>query len=436
MWNEATPRGCPHFSWEDSGRARRLFGQIVVLFLASLVTACGSAVEPGSSPTPPQNVNASGPPLIIGAPLALTGSLAAEGNLTKNGYDLWVEELNKAGGIRIGRQRRTVQIKYYDDESDAQKSAQFAEHLILEEGVGLLLGPYGSAATTRVAEIAERYQVPMVEGNGAAESAFSRGYEYTFGVLSPAQQYAAVMVALAAQQNPKPASLAILFANDAFSVEVAEGAKAFAQSQGIKVPVYERYQVNSTDLSGGVTAAKVAGAEMLLNSGHLVESLAIMKAAKELDYNPKLFAFTVGPATPNFIQTLGEDAEYVVTSSQWADTLQYRGIDIFGTSLRYVELYREKFDSDPDYHAAGGTAAAISLQASIEQAGSLDSKKIRDALASLDMMTFYGRVRFDQRGLNIYKPMVVQQIQDGKLVTVWPPDGSERPLRYPTPPWR
>ncbi len=161
-----------------------------------------------------------------------------------------------------------------------------------------------------------------------------------------------------------------------------------------------------------------------------------MKAAKELDYNPKLFAFTVGPATPNFIQTLGEDAEYVVTSSQWADTLQYRGIDIFGTSLRYVELYREKFDSDPDYHAAGGTAAAIALQASIEQAGSLDSQKIRDALASLDMMTFYGRVRFDQRGLNIYKPMVVQQIQDGKLVTVWPPDGSERPLRYPTPPWR
>jgi ABC-type branched-subunit amino acid transport system substrate-binding protein len=142
-----------------------------------------------------------------------------------------------------------VQIKYYDDESDAQKSAQFAERLILEEGVGLLLGPYGSAATTRVAEIAERYQA------------------------------------------------------------------------------------NSTDLAGGVTAAKVAGAEMLLNSGHLVESLAIMKAGKELDYNPKLFAFTVGPATPNFIQTLGEDAEYVVTSSQWADTLQYRGIDIFGTSL-------------------------------------------------------------------------------------------------------
>ncbi len=101
-----------------------------------------------------------------------------------------------------------------------------------------------------------------------------------------------------------------------------------------------------------------------------------------------------------------------------------------------MELYRAKFDSDPDYHAASGTAAAIALQASIEKAGSLDSQRIRDALASLDMITFYGRARFYQRGLNIYKPMVVQQIQDGKLVTVWPPDGSERPVRYPTPPWR
>ena len=261
-------------------------------------------------------------------------------------------------------------------------------------------------------------------------------YKYTFGVLSPAKQYAAIMVDFAAHQNPRPNSVAILFANDAFSVEVAEGAKAFAESRGITVVVYQGYQVNSTELSGVVTASKISGAEMLLNAGKLVESLAIMKAAKELDYNPKLFALTTGPATIDFIQILGEDAEYVLTSSQWAGTVLYQGTDIFGTSQRYVEQYREKFSSDPGYHAAGGTAAAITLQASIEKAGSLDPEKIRDALASLDMMTFYGQVKFDQRGLNIYKPMLVQQIQNGRLVTVWPPATAERSVWYPTPPWR
>lgn len=170
----------------------------------------------------------------------------------------------------------------------------------------------------------------MVEGNGAAESIFNQGYKYTFGVLSPAKQYGVAMVDLAAHQDSKPASIAILFANDAFAIEVAEGAKAFAESLGIDVSVYERYQIDTTGLSGLVTLAKISGAEMLLNAGRLVHSVAIMKAAKELDYNPKLFGFTVGPATPDFIEVLGDDAEYVVTSSQWSDTVEYRGTGLIG----------------------------------------------------------------------------------------------------------
>ena len=181
----------------------------------------------------------------------------------------------------------------------------------------------------------------MVEGNGAAESIFNHGYEYTFGVVSPAKQFAAVMIDLAVHQNPRPESIAIVFANDPFSLGVAEGAKAFAESLGVTVSVYERYQPNTSELSGVVTLAKITGAEMLLNAGQLVHSLAIIKAAKDLDYNPKLFGFTVGPATPDFIEVLGEDAEYVVTSSQWSETVGYKGVDLFGTPERYAELYRE-----------------------------------------------------------------------------------------------
>ena len=117
----------------------------MVLEVWGLLAACGNAAQPEISPTPPPNA------LVIGTPLALTGSLATEGNLTKNGYDLWLEEVNKSGGIRIGRQRRMVQTKYYDHASDAEKSAQLAQLLILEEGVGLLLGLYGTAATSEVA---------------------------------------------------------------------------------------------------------------------------------------------------------------------------------------------------------------------------------------------------------------------------------------------
>ena len=45
---------------------------------------------------------------------------------------------------------------------------------------------------------------------------------------------------------------------------------------------------------------------------------------------------------------------------------------------------------------------------------------MRDALARLNVVTFYGILKFDERGINVYKPMAVNQIQDGNLVTVWP----------------
>ncbi|HZT06536.1 MAG TPA: amino acid ABC transporter substrate-binding protein [Chloroflexota bacterium] len=409
---------------------RRAMTPVLMAIVIGMASACANASVSSSG-----GGGAGTDTLVIGAPLGITGSAAAEGVLTKNGYDLWAEAVNQAGGIKAGGKTYKVEIKYYDDGSDAQRSAQLTDRLITQDGVKLLLGPYGTAATNQDAPIAEKNQVVMVEGNGAAESIFSHGYKYTFGVLSPAKKYAAVMVEMAAGQNPKPASVAILSANDAFSVEVADGAQDIANQQGISVAAYEKYPANATDLSNEVTIAKNSGAEMLLNSGHLAESLAIMKAAKELDYSPKLFAFTVGPTTPDFIQGLGRDAEDVVASSQWTDTAKYEGVDIFKTPKNYNDLYTKRFGSAPDYHAADGTAAGVALQLAIEKAGSIDPSAVRNALANLDAMTFYGQIKFDERGLNVYKPMVVQQIQDGKLKTVWPSDIAEASVRYPTPSW-
>ena len=68
-------------------------------------------------------------------------------------------------------------------------------------------------------------------------------------------------------------------------------------------------------------------------------------------------------------------------------------------------------------------------------AGSLDPSKVRDALASLDVMTFFGQIKFDSRGINIYKPMVVEQIQNGTHYTVFPPSVANGPPQYPTPSW-
>lgn len=372
--------------------------------------------------------------LKIGAPLAATGADAREGALTKQGYDLWVETVNARGGITVGGTPYTVQLVYYDDQSKPQISAELTDRLVTQDHVNFLLGPYGSPVTFADAAIAEKYQIPMVEANGAARKIFQQGYRFIFGALSPADQYAAAMLQAATSLTPRPETVALLSADDLFSLEVANGANDWAQHNGLKVVYFQKYPVGISDLSAALTSIKSLAPDILLGSGHLQESLLVMKEAQTLNVNAKFFGFTVGPTTPDFVKSLGPAAEYVFASSQWTSELKYSG-PLFGSAMDYARMFQQKYGFVPDYHAAESSAAALALQVAIETAGSIDPQKVRDALAALDVMTFYGRIKFDATGLNVYKPMVTVQIQHGQVVTVWPADVAPTKALYPTPTW-
>jgi branched-chain amino acid transport system substrate-binding protein len=400
-----------------------------LLFLAALLAfACGS-----SAGTPATTTGAA---LTFGAPLGLTGSLTKESALTQQGYDLWVDWINQQGGINVNGVKHPVKVKYYDDTSSANQSAVLMQKLITEDKVNFLLGPYGSAATATDAAIAEQNQVPMVEANGAAQAIFNQGYKYTFGVLSPANKYLQAVVDMAATLNPKPTTIAMLSADDNFSVEVADAIKTYAPTKGFQVVLYHKYKNGSTNLAAEVQAAKAASPDIVLNSGHLQEAIAINKAAKEQKLNAKVFAYSVGPSTPDFVTALGKDADYVYDGSQWTPQVKYKP-SFYLTEQQYVAAYHKKYPSagDPDYHVAESTAACLAFQKALENAKSTDPKKVRDALAALDVTTFFGQIKFDSRGINIYKPMVVEQIQGGQHHTVFPADVADVKAQYPTPPW-
>src|SRR5437762_4995052 len=400
---------------------------LTLLAVAGVVAfACGSS----------SNQGATGSTLVLGAPLGLTGSLTKESALTKQGYDLWLDWINKQGGINVNGTKHPVTIKYYDDTSTANQSAVLMQKLITEDKANFLLGPYGSAATATDAAIAEQNEIPMVEANGAAQSIFNQGYKYTFGVLSPANKYLQGVIDMAATLSPKPTTIAMLSADDNFSLEVAEGVNTYAATKGLNVVLYKKYKNGATNLSAEVQAAKAANADIVLNSGHLQEAIAINKAAKEQKVNAKIFAYSVGPSTPDYITALGKDADYVLDGSQWTPQVKYR--PAFYLSVQdYVTAYQKQFTTqdDPDYHVAESTAACLALQRAIENAGSLDPKKVRDALAALDVTVFFGQVKFDSRGINIYKPMVVEQIQNGAHHTVFPDSVADAKPQYPTPAW-
>jgi len=411
--------------------SRRLLPALTLfmLMLAFVLTACGG----GSSSNTTSNT------LLFGAPISLTGATSTEGHLTLEGYQLWVKEVNAHGGIKVGGTTYQVQLKYYDDGSSPTKSAQLTQQLVASDKVNFLLGPYGTAATLQDEAIAEQYKIPMVEGNGAAKAIFSKGFHYIFGVLSPASEYAKVILEAALALPNPPKTIAIISANDAFSLEVAAAAKAYAASHNLNVVYYQQYPANTTDLTSVLTALKTSGPggtvpDMLLGSGHENEAVTTMKEAKQLRINAKLYAFTVGPATPDFISVLGPTANYVLSSSQWTPQEKYNGIDVYGTPANYAQMYQTEYGHQPSYQSAESTAAGLAFQYAIQKAGSIDPQMVRDALANLDIMTFYGEIRFDSTGANTYKPMATIQIQNGSLVTVYPSDVANAQLSYPTPP--
>jgi len=401
------------------------------LVLASVITASSLAMAGcGSKGEEQIEGAASSGRLAIGASLSLTGQLAREGLLTKEGYQLCQDKVNAKGGVDIGGKKARLDIQYQDDTSKPDVAAQLVDQFN-DQGVKLILSSYGSANTEAQAAVVERNGQVMADSAGADNKIFSKGYERTFAVLSPATEYASSIVkAIAELATPKPRTIAFLSADDGFSKTVTQGGIKTAEGLGFTVLDSQFFPSGATDVSSALTRVKGKNPDVIIGSVHLVEGVAIIKQARELGVTPAGFGETVAPPTPDFAKSLGAQAENVLGSSQWTHVTA--GQDkYFGTAKDYARDIQAKFGHAPEYHNAEATAACLSFALAAEKAGSSDADKVRDALSGLDTESFFGRIKFDATGQNIFKPMSVIQIQNGKAVTVWPKESAEAKMIWP-----
>jgi branched-chain amino acid transport system substrate-binding protein len=367
--------------------------------------------------------------LTIGAALSLTGSLSREGVLTREGYDRCADAVNRKGGVHAGDRTYRLALRYQDDQSTPDVASRLVEQMN-SAGIKLLLGPYGSASTEAAAAVVERNGQVMVEGAGADDKIFAKGYHRIFAVLSPATRYLASIVEAAVElSQPKPKRVAIISADDGFSKTAAEGGRAEANRRGLDVVGVEYVPNGTTDVSGALTKLRPLRPDLILGSVHLQEGIAIVKQSDELGLSPAGgFGETVAPATPDFVRTLGKSAEGVLGSSQWTPDASGRD-DWFGTAADYNTAFKARYGRDAVYHNAEASAACLAMVMAIERAGSLEPDKVRSALAALDADTFFGPIRFDATGKNTAKPMYVIQIQDSRITTVWPRGHLTQPVR-------
>lgn len=371
--------------------------------------------------------------ITFGAALSLTGKTSTEGRLVKEGYDLYVKYINEKGGIKVGNRTYKVAIKYYDDQSDANTTVKLYEKLITEDGIKLLLGPYSSGITFPASAVAEKYQVPMVVAHAAAPAIYERGFKYLFATLTAADQYTENMIKMAAEAKPRGQRVALIHENALFPQQGIDGAERQAKAAGLEVVYKEAYPTGTKDFSSMLAAMKSRNPDVLLAAGYTGDMIVLARQSAEQGLNLKMIGYLLGPTLPGFVEALGSKAEFLLEPIQWSPNQKWKD-EIFGwTTAEFAALCQKETGHVCDYHPPQSAAALEVYQRALEKAGTLDPQKVRDAIAQTNMMTFYGPIRFNEKGQNVAKGMSVVQIQNGKPIEVFPVGSAPGKFVYPIP---
>lgn len=372
--------------------------------------------------------------LKIGAAVSLSGNFSREGGLLRDGYELWKNKVNAAGGLKIGDKIYKVNIVYYDDESKAQTSARLTEKLITQDKVNFLFGPYSSGVATATAVISERYHVLTLAPMATANSLYARGYKYIFTPSPLANTGLFPILNLAAGLKPKPQTVAIVGPDDLFPNITGDGAKAKAEQIGFKVVYHGKYPKDAVDLSAVATQLRAKRADIVLATGYVQDSILLVKSLRELQVSPKILGLATAIGVQDFRKALGRAANGIMGVDYWVPTLTYKD-PVFGDSAGFAKAFEGAYHKPPTFHAASGSAAGVVLQLALQKAGTIDSKAVRHALLNMEGQTFYGRFKFDDKGVNTLATLNVSQIIDGEPKVIFPSDVKQADAIYPKPAW-
>jgi branched-chain amino acid transport system substrate-binding protein len=371
--------------------------------------------------------------ITLGASVQLTGNLAGTGRIYRDAYQFAVDKINEKGGVMLGEKPHKLALKILDNTSDLKLATEQQMNLLTKDKVNFLLGPLSSNAVLAGAAVAEKYQVPMVQGGGASSQIFERGYTYVFGTLPASTDYFRSTIAMLEQLTPKAKTVGLVSGDDSFDRTLSKETSELVKKVGLEIVLDQQYSERSPNFFNILTLIKGRSPDVILWSGHEAGAINFIRQAKSRNISPNFLAsFTVGVSSTNFRTTLGNDANYAFGMTPWLPTERLKD-RWFGDAVQFAKAYEEKFGYAPDYHAAAAVAAVQAFVEAMETADSFDPVDVRDAIANLDFESVYGRVRFGDTG-QIAMPQTVIQIQGDKVIEIFTDKFINQPL-YPIPAW-
>ncbi len=398
---------------------------------AMVLAACSSS---SSSSGTGGNTKA---PILIGTSLSLSGDFSVDGQAFERGYNLWVQSVNKSGGL-LGHK---VTLKVLNDNSDPTTAASNYTQLISADHAAFVFGPFSTLLTSSAAPVAARNHYAFIEGAGGGPLVFSLKLGNLFAVspvvadqLIPFAQWVA---SLPASQRPKTAAYPMV--NDPFADPMVQNAQAILVKAGIKTVYSKIFPAENPAYKAGADAMAAMKPDMVVIGSPDVPGVqAIMQALMQQHFTPKILAASAGPDQgAAFLSAIGgaKNATGTMVPNGW-----YAGMQN-SLSSAFVQAYIAKYGGTPaliNADAAEAYSVGETLAAAVKATNSLSNAKIITYLHSgATVQTVQGPAQFNSIGENVAASHFIFQWQTGgKFVQVLPTGApGSVPIVNPKPAW-
>lgn len=360
----------------------------------------------------------------VGIVLPLTGAEAKFGEIEKRSFEMALDEINKAGGIKGEK----LELVIEDDTGRPDVGRSVVEKLITKDKVVMVGGGYSSSVTYAVAGVCQQNRMPFLVNTGAADNITSSNWDYVFRLNPPVSEYSGAIESLLTEVI-KPKTVAILHENTLFG---SSGAKSFdktCKKLGLNVVLKEGYESGGIDFKPILSKVKQLNPDVVYMISYIMDASLLMNQSKELKLTPKMFiGGAAGFTMPEFQKNSGVASDKVISATLWHQVLTYPG------AMDYFKKFQAKYNAATEYHGAEAYAAAYVIADVLKRAKSYKNTDVKDALSATNMMTVFGPVKFISYGAmknqNKVPTYVVQWI-DGKLELVWPAKIATKKFAYP-----
>jgi branched-chain amino acid transport system substrate-binding protein len=384
----------------------------------------------------PAIVRAQGAPsaVRIGYAISKSGPNAGGASITTiPNYELWVKEVNAAGGLRLGDRRVPIQVTEYDDRSVSEDAVRAVERLINQDRVDFVLSPWGTALNLAVAPILNRAGYPQLAATAVTDRAPQLGQRWTnsFWMLGTGQDAGAGLAEVLAplkQSGRIGDTVALVAVADGFGIELSNGMRPALQRAGFRLTYDRSYPVGTQDMAPILAEVARGNPEVFVACSYPPDTLAITEQARVSGFSPKVFYTGVGTAFPLYKQRFGANTEGVMGVG---------GVD--AASPRFQDYLRRHVASagrEPDRWASAITFASLEmLQQAIERVGRIDRAAVIRELQTGSFETVIGTVKLQNNLLtDIWQ---VGQWQNGEFYGIVPvaKQGARQPI-LPKPAWR